>query len=419
MFNLDILEGHNVSEIKYYRLEIDVSSYADSLETRTEVNTTPSKNSLYRYHEYVIDKYDVDIIVNENNSLDITEKITAYFNIPKHGIFRTIPLKNTIRRLDGTTSTNRAKISNVVVNNDFVSSKEGGNYKLKIGSANSTLTGEQTYVIKYTYSLGKDPMKNYDELYYNIIGNEWDTVIGNVTFSIKMPKDFDSSKLGFSSGRKGLIDNSRVKYNVSENKITGNYNGILEVGEALTVRCELPEGYFVGEGFAPNFLVFIMFIVPILGLIISFLIWYKFGHDDKIIETVEFYPPDNLNSLEIGYFYKGRAEDKDVTSLLIFLANKGYIEITDDSIDLNSKKINPSEDSKNNANRKIEDLKIKLDEERKNNPNSPKIKYYEHLLDVYTNTDTPINYEQYGLKSSIDENNKKNENKFLIRKIKI
>lgn len=47
---------------------------------------------------------------------------------------------------------------------------ENGNYKLQIGSANRTLTGEQKYVIKYTYNLGKDPAKNYDELYYNIIG---------------------------------------------------------------------------------------------------------------------------------------------------------------------------------------------------------------------------------------------------------
>ena len=415
MSNLSILNGHSVNEIYYYRLSIKIIDNANSSLNNT-TSLTPSKNYQYRFYGYVIDKYDVNIIVNENNTFDITETITAYFNVAKHGIFRTIPLKNTITRLDGTTSTNRTQVTNVSVDNEYTTSRENGNYKLQIGSANRTLTGEQKYVIKYTYNLGKDPAKNYDELYYNIIGNEWDTVIGNITFSITMPKDFDSSKLGFSSGATGSTDNSKVKYNVSGNKITGSYNGILGVGEALTVRCELPEGYFVGAGFTINIMDYIMFSIPILLLIISILLWYKFGRDDQVIETVEFYPPEGLNSLDVGFLYKGKAESKDITSLLIYLANKGYLEISNDKIDLNAEKINLSEDSKTSANQKIIELQNKINTEKQVNPNSQKIKYYENMLDIYKNIDTPIDYEQYGLKSSIDKFNSKN--KFLIKKLK-
>lgn len=142
-----------------------------------------------------------------------------------------------------------------------------------------------------------------------------------------MPKDFDSSKLGFSSGNIGSTDNSKVKYNVSGNKITGSYNGVLSVGQALTVRCELPEGYFVGAGLNINIMDYIMFLIPVIFLVIAILLWYKFGRDDQVIETVEFYPPEGLNSLDVGFLYKGKAENKDITSLLIFLANKGYLEI--------------------------------------------------------------------------------------------
>jgi len=329
MSNLNILGGHSIDEIYYYRLSIQTSDYATSSGTNTITNNTPSKNYQYSSYDYVIDKYDVNIIVNENNTFDITETITAYFNVSKHGIFRTIPLKNTITRLDGTTSTNRTQVTNVSVDNEYTTSRENGNYKLQIGSASRTLTGEQTYVIKYTYNLGKDPVKNYDELYYNIIGNEWDTVIGNVTFTITMPKEFDSSKLGFSSGATGSTDNSKVKYNVSGNKITGSYNGILGVGEALTIRCELPEGYFVGAGLSINIMDYIMFLIPIIFLGIAILLWYKFGRDDQVVETVEFYPPAGFNSLEVGFLFKGQADNQDVTSLLIYLANKGYIKIAE------------------------------------------------------------------------------------------
>lgn len=338
MSNLSILNGHSVNEIYYYRLSIEIIDNENS--SITDVTyLTPSKNKEYSSYDYVIDKYDINIIVNENNTFDITETITAYFNVSKHGIFRTIPLKNTITRLDGTTSTNRTQVTNVSVDNEYTTSKEKGNYKLQIGSTNRMLKGEQKYVIKYTYNLGKDPLEEYDELYYNIIGSDWDTVIGNITFTITMPKEFDASKLGFSSGNIGSTDNSKVKYNVSGNTITGSYDGILYKRQALTVRCELPEGYFVGAGLNINIMNYIMLLIPIIFLLISIFLWYKYGRDDQVVETVEFYPPEGFNSLEVGFLYKGKANNKDVISLLIYLANKGYIKIAEDeNVSLSSEK---------------------------------------------------------------------------------
>ncbi len=324
MSNLNILENHNVQDIKYYRLEININDLSS-----TFTNITPSESGRYNSYDYVIDKYDVNIVVNENNSLDITETITAYFNVAKHGIYRKIPLKNKIIRLDGTTSTNRAKISNLSVDNMYDISKSNGTYNIQIGDADKTITGKQTYTIKYNYNIGKDPIKNYDEFYYNIIGDEWDTVIGNVTFSITMPKQFDSSKLGFSSGTKGSTTNNNIIYNVNNNTITGSYNGILNPGEALTIRAELPEGYFAKATSNVTVQDYIIYIVPIIGLIASIVLWLIYGRNDKIVETVEFYPPEGFNSLEVGFLYKGKADNTDVTSLLIYLANKGYIQITE------------------------------------------------------------------------------------------
>ena len=411
--SLSILKGHSVSDVSFYNLS--VKTINNNINSTNKIST-PSKSNQYRSYDYVIDKYDVNIIVNENNTFDITETITAYFNISKHGIFRTIPLKNSITRLDGTTSNNRAQITNLTVDNEYKKSIEDRQYKIKIGSSNRTLTGEQKYIIKYTYNLGKDPLKSSDELYYNIIGNEWDTVIGNITFTIKMPKDFDSSQLGFSSGIMGSIDNSNIKYSVIENTITGSYDGILVVGEALTVRCELPEGYFVGARYNYSLMTYMMFLIPILSLGIIIFLWYKFGRDDQVIETVEFYPPEGLNSLEVGFLYRGKAKKQDVTSLLIYLANKGYIQIVDKTIDLDSKKLSINDNSRNRADEKIIDLQNKINEEKMKNPNSKKIKYYENMLGIYQNIDKPIDYKKYGVSSSIKKSNSKD--KFIIKKLK-
>ena len=138
-----------------------------------------------------------------------------------------------------------------------------------------------------------------------------------------MPKEFDSSKLGFSSGTVGSTNSSKVTYNVNKNTITGRYNGTLNSGEALTVRLELPEGYFEGASLNIGLTSILSIVLPLLFVLITYLLWNKFGKGKRVIETVEFYPPQGFNSAEVGFLYKGKAENQDVTSLLI----KGLIPV--------------------------------------------------------------------------------------------
>lgn len=277
--------------------------------------------------EYTIKSYNINMVVNEDNTFDITETITAYFNVSKHGIYRKIPLKNSITRTDGTTSSNSAKITNISVSDTYSIYNESGYKVIKIGDANTTLTGSNTYTIKYTYNIGKDPLKDADELYFNLIGDEWDTSISNVTFSITMPKSFDSSTLGFSSGSTGSTNSSNVYYTVNGNTITGSLSKTLSAGQALTVRLTLPEGYFVGA--STNFDTYTLFVIifSVACVLIAYRLWAKYGKDDEVVETVEFYPPEGYNSAEVGFLYKGSVDNASVISLLIYLANKGYLKI--------------------------------------------------------------------------------------------
>lgn len=278
---------------------------------------------------YTIKTYDVKMVVNEDNTFDITETITTDFTQSKHGIYRKIPTKNTVNRVDGTSSKNRAKITNIKVNEKFSTTTENGYKVIKIGDANKTLTGEHTYVISYTYDIGKDKLKDADELYYNLIGTEWDTTINYLTFTIQMPKKFDKEKLGFSAGTYGSTNSSSVEYIVDDNRIEGFYTGFLRQGEGLTVRLTLPEGYFVrGSGNADGYVIGVI-IVSIIFVVISAILWKIYGRDNKVVETVEFYPPEGMNSAELSFLYNGNVDDKGIISLLIYLANKGYLKIED------------------------------------------------------------------------------------------
>lgn len=289
------------------------------------------------YVPYFFTAYNVDINVNENNSFDITEHISTYFNEQRHGIFRTIPTRNQVKRTDGTSHSVKAKIKNIKASENCDVSIENGNYVLQIGDADTYVEGEHDYTIKYTYMLGEDQNNGFDELYYNIIGDGWDTYIQNVTFKITMPKEFDKSKLGFSIGNYGTVGTYDINYDVNDNIITGSVARTLQPNEAVTVRLELEDGYFYFNKTLYNFKLALLVAVPALLFIIVIILWSKFGKDKKAVQTVEFYPPNGMSSADIAFWQSGLiANNEKLTPLLIELANDGYIQI--EEVETKSKK---------------------------------------------------------------------------------
>lgn len=276
---------------------------------------------------YTITKYSVDINVNENNVLDITEDISVNFSEKRHGIFRNIPVYNKIKRNDGSTAKVRAKITDIAVSEQYSTSRDGDTLELKIGDPDLKVFGDKNYRITYKYDLGRDVLDNADEFYFNIIGTEWDTTISNVSFRVTMPKEFDKSKLGFSTGASGSTENSTVSYYVIDEEISGYLQGMLKANEGLTIRLELPEGYFVGAGHEPSNALYLLYALPVLFFIISFRLWAKYGKDDKTFIKPEYEAPKGCNSLDVGFYHRGRADSTDVLSLIVYLANKGYLKI--------------------------------------------------------------------------------------------
>ena len=289
-----------------------------------------SPKALYNEYDYYIDNYNITIDVNKDNSFSIREELLVYFNTSKHGIYRSIPMRNNIKRLDGTTSNNYVSITDVQTNSPSTVSTSDGDYVIKLGSESSYVDGYQTYIIEYNYNIGKDPLKNKDEFYFNIVGPEWqDTVINKVEFTINMPEEFDKSLLGFSSGNIGSTSNN-VSYEVTDNTIEGySYSPIYE-GDALTIRLELPEGYFSEAKSIYGSNISLSFLLPLACLLIVATVYYLKCLKRKVIDPIEFYPPDNYNSLEIAFLYKGSVTNEDIISLLVYLADKKYLKIVED-----------------------------------------------------------------------------------------
>ena len=72
----------------------------------------------------------------------------------------------------------------------------------------------------------------------------------------------------------------------------------------------------------------IIIIIDIIFIIIVYCLWHKYGKDSSVgAIKFETYPPMDLSSAEVGQIYNGYNEDMAVVSLVLCLANKGYLKI--------------------------------------------------------------------------------------------
>ena len=278
---------------------------------------------------YVIDAYDVKATVDKYNKLHIEETIKATFNKYRHGIIRTINKVNHVARVDGSKSTVYAIISNIRVSSHSSAVREGGDStSIKLGSSLTYAKRHETYRLSYDYDLGTDPLSSSDEFYFNIIGTGWNTNIKKTTFRITMPEKF-SGKPGFSTGSYGERSGSDiVKYHVNGRVITGYTTGRLLAGEALTIRLELPQGYFKLDPVKTT-IARLVFVVPVIAGIIALALSIMILRKEKSKSTpvVQYTAPDGLNSLELVFANDNTIPHRSAASMVVYLANKGYLTI--------------------------------------------------------------------------------------------
>ena len=335
---------------------------------------------------YYINNYEVNIVIGEDNVYEINEKITATFFDYTNGIVRTIPVEQTIgvpnENGDRIIKNYEFEISDFHINSTdgaYVEEGYSGDlfmeaYYLHLpeGMGGVPAEGEEydsyTFDFSYTYDLGLDRDTSKDFVYFNIIGSSIDTHIGNVEFSITFPKDVTEEyreKLMFYAGRYGAnTDGTEVEYTYDEETFTlsGSYsahtkytynfynNGeyeapvALHYGEALTMYQPLSEGYFdVSRSYTFDIVLLVILLALIIVLIV-FYVMHRRKHD--LIDVVEFKAPDGLTPTEAGYIIDRTVSGDDITSLIVYWASKGYVEIQEKEKKIYIKKLKDLDNAK-------------------------------------------------------------------------
>jgi len=263
----------------------------------------------------------------------VTETIVYDFgDLQKHGIYREIPIKYQTNYGKRNISIKVLKVLRNGANETYKDKIQGENLSIKIGSADITITGRQEYQITYQVTGAINFFTDFDELYWNVTGNNWQINMIQVTTEINLPA---SSKLKQVACYQGIAGSQTpCRQAQTANNINFQTTNILYPGEGLTIALGLDKGYFqaptiwkkIGKIIKDNFIL----LLPLIVLLIMYLIWQRHGKDPIGRGTIiaEYEPPQNVSPTLVGALIDEKIDNRDITAGLIHLAQQGFIKIT-------------------------------------------------------------------------------------------
>ncbi len=293
-----------------------------------------SAQSVHAAGNFTIEDYDIEMQVNEDDTYLITETLDVHFTKPSHGIYRVIPYKATLDR-DGqeTTFYGRVRDFNMLSGQPVSREKGEDAYYYRIGDEDEYADTDTTYKLSYVFDMKGDHLSGADEVYYNLVGTTWEAqAIEHVSFRVIFPKDIDTSKVGIKTGSQEYVpfdtEGTRIiKGDTYQDTLYG-----------LTIRALLPQGYFTKQASTSNLLILLLLAVIGAATLFGFVLWRRYGKDPAIVETEEFYPPEGLSAPEVAYLENGTLMNRQVISMLLTLADKGYVKIVEKEVARGKKK---------------------------------------------------------------------------------
>jgi hypothetical protein len=287
----------------------------------------------------VIADFDSDVEVRADGTVLVTETLQVRFEGEWNGIIRALSLRHTtgsgratrlaVEVLSVTDAAGRA-LEHWLEGNRNVRS-----IRVRVPGAKDAT---RTVVIRYRVENairhfrdgdGTDPARNFDELYWNVTGNEWEIPIEAARARVTLPEGIAPLQHAAYTGYEGSNATE------AEMKVAGGTVGFralrgLHPGEGLTVAVGWAPGQVevVPERVASAAAQGSVLAIPLLALLFMLSTWKKHGRDPaRRAVTVQYAPPEGLTPTELGTLVDHRVEMHDITAALVDLAVRGYLDI--------------------------------------------------------------------------------------------
>lgn len=283
--------------------------------------------------EYIIQNYTITASYNKDGTMDLTERITAKFLQYKHGIFRALPevSKVVLKNDDGTDKLNkdfRLSYSIKSSNQPYDTFGEGDFLYVQFGREDVWYQPNTSEIYEFSYKITLDErFAEFDIFYFNLLGNLTDTTIANFSASVSFEEEIAFEPSIFVGQAGSTEELTNFVWNADNTKVSFEASSI-GVGEAITMLLTLPENY---STVSPNYLFdYIALGFIIFTLILCFVIYFTKSNKSIITRVVQFSATKNYTPADIGYIIDKTVNTEDVASLIIYWAEKGYLNIIED-----------------------------------------------------------------------------------------
>ncbi len=278
---------------------------------------------------YTIESLASRIEVTPEGVYQVQEEISMTFLKPLHGFYRVLPTEYNFN--DPSKQDIRVHVMDIRASDTLSVTRESGYTVIRVGDANRTVTGRQQYRISYLYDIGADRNAGFDEFYFNLAGEDWEVPIAAFAFSVRFPSPVERQSISFSRGVWGTTTSRGVTWELSADGtlLTGSVSQ-LQPGEALTVRVEMPQGYFLERTDYQAIVARFNILLYALAVAVAIFLWFRFGRDDDLVVVTQFSPPEGMTPMDLGYMIDGTLDPRDVTSMIFYWADKGCLSIVEE-----------------------------------------------------------------------------------------
>jgi uncharacterized membrane protein YgcG len=283
--------------------------------------------------ELRIEKFDAEIVVSPNGSIDVTENIQVHFvGGPWHGLYRTIPVEYVTPQ--GLNYTLFLSVKSITDSDGrklkFEAGRERHYRKLKIYVPNAD-NSTQNISIEYTVSDALRFFEDHDELYWNVTGDEWDVPIQAAGARIVLPEGTTNIRANpFTGSYRSTARDANVE--VAGNGVEVHAREALRYHEGLTIAVAFDKGFVHEPTSADKAALFMRsnwpLGLPFAAFAIMFYLWWTKGRDPRLRPiAAQYEPPDQLTPGEAGTLVDDSADMRDITSSIVDLAVRGYLVI--------------------------------------------------------------------------------------------
>lgn len=280
----------------------------------------------------------VGLKIRSDASLEVTERITVFFDLPRRGIIREIPISYRIH----TGERYRLRLDLLDVLQDegpaaYETYREDGNFVVKIGDPGVLVRGLISYTLRYRVSRALVRYGEEVELYWNAIGTEWAMPIRHARVEIFLPSGIPQESVRFLGYQGPYGSTFPFVLSWEGEKLSGKAEN-LKPGEGITVVLRIPKGHIALPGFGKRVLWFlednVYAAIPLFVLFGMTFIWWRWGRDPRMGTVApEFTPPPGIGPAEAGVLVDDRFDPRDFTAGLLALATKGWLKIRDEERD--------------------------------------------------------------------------------------